>query len=650
MLKLFELIKKNFKLLVRAKVSALVIFIGPLLLVSLLGLAYSQSSTFTLTASVYSDSYNELTESLLTKMENQNFRVLRQTDPNTCISDVKRKEAQACIIFPADMELSDEETSELTFYVDYSQINLVWLMIDVMSARVSERSEEISKEITSDILGRMIFVDEKIKEAQASSDTIKSASSRVTNSSSTMSTGFKRLDISVDFSGVNIDSPLNESDRIADLMARIDDTAENMTSMIEHEIDIIENSVGDAQSGLNDSDVLAELDDIDDAADEIELALENATEAIEGDAANATMKIGMIRSAFIEISGKLSETQTKISSVKKKRDDLMPKFDSLSSDIDKILSEIVILQSSLKSAGDRIAAIKGKTVDSIVAPIETKIEPITTQKTHFNSLFPTLLVLIITITGILLASTLTMVEKKSKAFFRNRFTPTSYFMFSIATYMTSLIVLFIQLLLFVSVSAFFFETEVISSLGLLLLLVFLASTVFISIGMFIGFIFRTEETSNLAAITLIAVFLLFSNAVIPLESLPSYLKDIALFSPFVMGEMAIKQALLFEFGIAKVTETLGLLAGYAAGIFIILLLLQHVLRRLSFADFSRPAVVKVPKLHKEKKAETAAERPNKINTLKTKARSILSNIRLLKMKKKEPKEESKPGMKPSTKK
>lgn len=598
MIKLFELIKKNFKLLVRAKVSALVIFIGPLLLVSLLGLAYSQSSDFTLDASVYSGSYSDLTESLLTKMTNQDFKVTKQVSRDNCISAVKMGESQACIIFPDDM--SKDKQNELTFYVDYSQINLVWLMLDVMSARVSERSEELSAELTSDIMERMWFVEEKIKESKSISTSLKTGGTGIKTASSNMDSGFKKLDISVDFSGVDMKSTGNTTENILGLLEDIDDAAENLSSQAKHAIDKIENSAADAESGQNDSALLDELEDIDDAADEVQDVIDNTTAIIQSLSANASVDMDKVKAALDTLSDKISQTELKMSNVKKQRDDLLPEFDNIGKTIDSMNTDIDKLQGLLDEALQKILAVKGKTVESISAPITTKIEPITTQKTHFNSLFPTLLVLIMMITGILLSSTLVMVEKKSKAFFRNRFTPTSYFTFNMSTYITSLIVLLIQLLLFVSVSAFFFETEVLASILLVLLLVLLAASVFIFIGMFIGFIFRTEETTNLAAITLIAVFLLFSSAVIPLESLPSYLKDIAMFNPFVISEVVLRQSIIFQMGFSEIMTGLGMLTAYAFGIFLLLLLLQNVFSRISFAHFH--AIHLDKSMTKEKKA------------------------------------------------
>ncbi|MBW2972671.1 ABC transporter permease [Candidatus Woesearchaeota archaeon] len=609
MIKLLELIKKNFKLLVRSKASSLVIFIGPLLLVSLLGLAYSQSDVFTLTASVYSDGYSELSESLITKMTNQNFRVVREESGDNCVGSVKRKESQACIVFPPGMEASGEKTYELTFYVDYSQINLVWLMLDVMSAQVSERSEELSKELTSDLLDRMVFVEEKIGLGKGSLDTLSAAADSTKTSSEGMRTGFQKLDISVDFSGIDVAGSKNSSDELAGLLSNISEQIEWLEDETEGAISSIESSVAAVEAAVNDTGILAELEDIDDAGDDIEEALSNASAAIKDASSNASAAIAGVKASFDLIGQKLSETNSKISNVKKERDDLLPQFDSISSNIESITASVNAAKSNLDEALAKVTAVSGKSAESIAAPITTRIEPVATQKTHFNSLFPTLLVLVIMITGILLASTLVMVEKKSKAFFRNSFTPTSYLMFNLATYLTSLIVLVIQLILFVSVSAVFFETEVLASLWLVLLLVFLASTVFICIGMFVGFVFRTEETSNLASITLIAVFLLFSSAVIPLESLPSYLKDIAMFNPFVMSEMALRQAVIFQFSISKVLSSVGLLAAYAAGIFILLVVLQSALKRLSMVHFN--SIHFGHSIVKEKKARAEIAKPEK---------------------------------------
>lgn len=616
MIKLFELIKKNFKLLVRAKISSLIIFIGPLLLVTLLGLAYSQSSTFTLTAAVYSDQYTNLSESLVSKMEGQNFLILRQQSADACIGSVKRGESQACIVFQPGMEVTEESSNQITFFVDYSQVNLVWFILDVMSARVSERSEEISKEITGDILDRMWYVEERIKSGQSTLNLIKTNGDNIRNATGGMQTGFKRLDISVDFSGLDIAdakaSAENVSAGLEGLKAEIISLAANASASVEN----IESYVTSIKSGNNDSDVVSKVNKIDIKANDVQDVLDAAVAAVDSQAMNSSVHLDTIKVSFDNIQQKLDSTRSKIASVKTERDSLMPEFDRLGTEIDSITSNINAMQTTLNEALQRIVAIRGRSADKIVTPITTKIEPVTSQKTHFNSLFPTLVVIIIMITGILLASTLVIVEKKSKAFFRNSFTPTSYFTFNTSTYITSLIVILVQLLLFVSVSAFFFETEVLASMQVILLTILLAATVFICLGMLIGYLFKTEATANLASITLATLFLLFSSAVIPLESLPAYLKSIAMFNPFVMSEVALKQSLIFHLGFGKIVPIMELLAAYAVGIFTLLLVLQTVLSSISFMHFNSLHLGQGIKREKKAQAALAKTEPKKdINEL-----------------------------------
>jgi ABC-type multidrug transport system permease subunit len=613
MIKILELIKKDFKLLVRAKVSALIIFIGPLLLVSLLGLAYSQSSTYTLTASTYSDSYTELTDSLVTKMTNQNFRVIKQESMDNCVGSVKRGEAQACVIFPGGMTIEDGKTNQITFYVDYSQINLVWLMLDVMSARVSERSVEISQDLTKDVLNRMWFVEEKMNTGKSLLSQAKSSAESVKGKASEARGGFQGLDINVDFTGLNIAESRALSVNTTLLLVDINSKMTNLSASVSRIVGRIENAASSIQSSSNESDIDADANDIDDAADDITNAMENASLAIDDDILNASEKIDSIKASFDRITQRLTETKLKMDTVKKKRDELLPQFDNISSDIDSLVSTIGLAQGTLDEALQKISSMKGRSAESIAAPITTKIEPITTQKTHFNSLFPTLLVLVMMITGILLSSTLIIVEKKSKAFLRNNLTPTSYITFNLSAYLTSLIVIFVQLILFVSVSAFFFETEVIASMWLLILIALLASTVFICIGMLIGFLFKTEETVTLAAITLATVFLLFSSAVIPLESLPAYLKQFALLNPFVISELAFRQAIIFQFGFMKVLGSILLLLGYSFIIFGVLTFLQYAFSKISFSKFAK-LHVKIPVSEKKAAVElTKTEAPKKVD-------------------------------------
>jgi ABC-type multidrug transport system permease subunit len=586
MIKILELIKKDLKLLVRARVSALVIFLGPLLLVSILGLAYSQSNTFTLTASVYSKTYTEMTESFITKLSNQNFRIIKQDSSDSCINSVKIKESEACILFSDAMQLGQDKKNEITFYVDYSQINLVWLIIDSISSRVSERSDELSKELAGNLLSQIALAEEKIKEGQAILMEVKAVGESIQQSSGGMRTGFQALDFSVDSSSLNITFALEARDNISAALSNINSETALLAAETNNQTNTIGSSVIIINTRTNDSVTLQETSEINTANSAVQSSVNRTAAAIKNNITDLTSQLAKVNTAFDLINAKLTETQTRLTIAGSQKEELLPQFSGLSEDADQIVLRVNSIDAGLNDALQQLTSTKMQDAASISSPITTQIKPIAAQKTHFNSLFPTLLVLIIMITGILLAVTLVMVDKKSRSFFRNNFTPTSYFTFDLSTYLTALFVLIIQLVLFVAVSVFFFETAIFGSIWVVLFLVLLISTVFILIGMFVGYIFRTEETANLAAVTLLAVFLLFSSIVVPLESLPVYLKNIAMFNPFVIGEMALRQTMVFQFGLPKLINSLLVLLAYALAVFLLLLLVQKAMRQMAFMQFN----------------------------------------------------------------
>ena len=60
--KLYGIIVKNIRLLLRSKSSSLIVILGPLLLVLLVGAAFNTATVYGIKVSVYSESYNSLTD------------------------------------------------------------------------------------------------------------------------------------------------------------------------------------------------------------------------------------------------------------------------------------------------------------------------------------------------------------------------------------------------------------------------------------------------------------------------------------------------------------------------------------------------------------------------------------------------------------
>ena len=136
----WKIIKKNFKVLFRAKASALIIILGPLLIIFLAGLAFDNTNVYRVNIGVYSTSYNALSESFIEKLTENRFKIDKYNAEEKCSEAIKEGVIHTCIVFAPDFTIGDQTKNEIIFYVDYSRINLVYMVMETLSEKISARS------------------------------------------------------------------------------------------------------------------------------------------------------------------------------------------------------------------------------------------------------------------------------------------------------------------------------------------------------------------------------------------------------------------------------------------------------------------------------------------------------------------------------
>src|SRR3989338_4820130 len=101
--KIFYIMLKNYKILIRSKVSALIFFFGPLLIIFLVSLGFNTSTLYGINVATYSESYSPLSETIISNLSESQFNLLKTKSELECIDNVKFNDFQACVIFPKDM-------------------------------------------------------------------------------------------------------------------------------------------------------------------------------------------------------------------------------------------------------------------------------------------------------------------------------------------------------------------------------------------------------------------------------------------------------------------------------------------------------------------------------------------------------------------
>ncbi|MBI1972770.1 ABC transporter permease [Candidatus Woesearchaeota archaeon] len=504
MRKILAIIGKNAKLLTRTKSSALIIVLGPLLLIMLIGAAFNTANVYGVRIGTYSPSYSTLSNSLIDELGKKRFTVQKIESQQACIDSIKRGIVHVCTIFPADLSL--KSGGDILFYVDNSRMNLVYMVLDALNTVIGTKTKEISAQLTKNILDTIDQVDREVIDKNSLVRSLATDNEDINNRVNTIVRNIQGLDL-------------------------------EFTTEIPG-LDTLEKIAASNESGT---------EDVKKAVDLLKRELET------------------IDQQFKEMIGAQGQVLLAANNIKTTLRSDFQYIQSIDNSIDKITAEI--------------KKVKTTSVSKIVSPLSTKIEPVTAEKSQLNYVFPTLMILIVMFVSMMLASTLEIKEKTSHVYLKNFITPTSYITFLISNFITNIVVIIIQLGVIFGVAFYFFKEQLSATIGGMSIVLALITIVFILLGMIIGSIFKSEETSTIATISLGFIFLFFSSSILPIETLPILIRKIASFNPFFMGETLLNKILLFQLPIVLFIQTIYILAGYILGLIIILLIVKRLTKR-----------------------------------------------------------------------
>ena len=574
---MFKIIIKNFKLLMRSKSSALIIIFGPLFLIFLVGLAFNNSEQYSVNIGVYSYSYSNLATSIVSGLEENKFRVTRYESETECVNSIKEGTQHTCIIFSQNFAVSEGMDNEINFSVDYSKVNLVWMILDTISSEVSSTSSSLTTDMTNILISKIEATKKEINEDSKIILELTSKNSALEKNREEILSQLKTMNHDMDINNFPLEGVVESSDFLAEYVGY----------MIMHTEDLISNVKGEVNSyKINAS----EKEGIYTVLAQTEVKMNNLKTRINSQSENLTLLAE-------EIASSVETVKSKMDSAGLAKTEAVKKLDEIKSLTDEVLANLIALKSSFDRIENDIASIQVFNAGDISTPIKTTIVPVNTESTHLNYMFPSLVILVIMFISILLSSTLVIMEKKSKAYFRNFITPTNDTVFVLATYFTSLIIVIFQLALLMVVSHFYFSIDLFSNIYVLVFVMFLVSSVFILVGMSIGYIFSNEEASTLASISIGSIFLFLSSVIIPIESMPEYILKLARFNPFVIGESLLKKVVLFNVDFFLLKNDLILLGGYIIGLFVFISIMQFLMKKVYLTGFKHV----VRKVRKKKK-------------------------------------------------
>lgn len=571
-MKLLQVIIKNFKLLIRSKASAFTVLIGPLLIILLVSLAFSTKNTYELSIgyvnpanyanfanntinkttnapNIRANNNNNLTASFVDTLKQSKYYVQEFPDEQSCVKKIEQGVVHTCIIFPTDFQISNEQKNEIRFLVDYSRINLVYKVIGTVSDILDIESEEVSYSLTQTLLSRINSTVKDLKQDLTTTEGL--------------------------------------SQKLSLLVLDLQDAKAKTEAMTFESGSLSLGTIGDATSALNSSLTLlisqggALINQSEEFLDDLD-SYENVTEArddfekLRDDILNlhniTSDRVTELEVSITVASESLSDLESSLEQNKQLSQGAQQKLDSAKNNLALIQASVLDLKKSLDKTRQSLEAIAITQAETIVSPVNTKIEPVVSETSKLTFTFPFLLVLVIMFVGLLLSSNIVIFEKSSKSFFRNHISPTRQEFFIISTFITSLIVVLFQTIIILGLANYFMRIPLFKNFIWTVLLVFVASAFFIVLGMAIGYLFSTQEAAIMGSLIIGSVFLFISNMVIPLESFAPWLSNIISYNPFVLSSELLRKSLLFEISIKESLPPLLMLGSSAILIFILIIL------------------------------------------------------------------------------
>ncbi len=491
---LFAVISKNFKTIFRSKSSALLIIIGPLLVMTLVGMAFNNSSLFDIKVNVYSNVYSELSDQIVNQLSSSNYIVTKADSEFDCFNGVRNGDSNICLLFSDNMVITNNASNKITFYVDPSRMNIVDSITADINKEVLQKSQSISLELADTIIDQMILTKDEL--------------------------------------GNNLEFVGNIKDNEEKIKSGLTATKDSLNAI-------------DLTLNYEDFKVL-------DLKNEIKSVLSKY---------NITNESGALNSKVDAVDLQINSAITKVKSADTKIDESAGGLNSLSVQANKNKRELDKLNSNLDDLVLGIENIVVTNPESIVKPITTEVKNVVSQRTHIGRFLPTFLVLVIMIVCILLSSSLILNEKISSAYFRNAIsiTPPSVFLFG--AYLTTFIIVLMQIII-ITVGLDFIVGYRLELLSSLVLPLFLVTSMFILLGIAIGYFTHSQEAANITSFFVISASIFFSNTILPIEAIPAYLKQIVLYNPFFVSELALKKIIVFEFALEKISNYVILLGIY----------------------------------------------------------------------------------------
>jgi ABC-type multidrug transport system permease subunit len=523
-----KLIQKNLKILFRSKISSLIVLVGPLLVIILAGLAFNNSLSYNIKISTYSEGYSNLAEKFLDNLGND-FEVTRFDSKPNCIESLE-KGYHSCIIIPPDLQIVANEIKKIDFYIDNSKVNIA----SYIEQRIYETLKQTNSEISSDLTGELVATTLTTKEEINNNndlinneiERLKKIISRIENSKTISANS----NLNLNTESLELNDLIFSVGGIRNELSKIDNIAKDSISEFKTAINNIENL------NISNSALTSEINYAQSEINDLEKEYKNFS-------TNQT-HIRTVERISSTINKEIENLDKNLEDARKNKQDVESNLDFSSLELKQSQTNIEEMEQSFNRILGSIDKNQILSADSIVTPVNVKKHHIVSGS-GLTYLFPNLIILVLMILAITMSASQIIQDRLSKANLRILMTPVSFNKRLFASFLTNMLILLLQLGIILIAIHYLFNIDIFSSIFQIISVLLIMSVFFTLLGIIIGYIFNSEQTTLLGSVSVASLLFIVSDLILPLESMPQYMITIISKTPFVLGTDLLRRVMFF---------------------------------------------------------------------------------------------------------
>jgi ABC-type multidrug transport system permease subunit len=527
------------------------VLLGPLLIIALISLALSNTEEFQINVGIIAQDNEGMTQQFISHLESGNYKLINYSTIDECTEEIRLQTTHLCISFPENFKIDNsDEIKEVQFYADKTRINLVESIVSSVKSTITVKSDEISLGFTENILETINVTSNEVAKQKLILEEIKEKASGSEKNIEKIKSNSEEISKNLESSKNELKNVNSHNDEIESSMNNLKTKTETLLTDLDKLLDTLEDS-GTASSST--SKVRTDYNAVNDI-------LETETNDIkEGN------------DALKNIVDNVDETINSASNY-----DIKTFANNANTEMSVISEKIIEIENKIKTIENKISLLEVTSAENIINPFSIKVNSIASTSERSTFMFPYFVTLIILFVGIMLSSTLIVMEKQSRAFFRTFTTPTREVYHIIANIITNMIVILLQLGLIVIGAIYYLKIPALNNYPVTLVILILSLLFFIMLGILLGYIFKTQEGTNIGSISIGSISIFLSNLILPVESFPEIVRKMLMFNPFMLCSELFKKSMLFSASFKVLQNQLILLGSYLVVITILVIIFYMI--------------------------------------------------------------------------